>query len=58
MIWLSGYVIVGCLLAVISLMSGKPQRLSPLAFALAHALWPALLILIICPALSSSRQRH
>ena len=57
MAWLAAYVIIGCLIALISLMSSRPERLSPLAFVLAHALWPASLVVIMFSALSSSRER-
>ncbi len=47
MAWLSVYVIIGCVFAAISLISSKPEQLSPLSFALAHALWPATLIVFL-----------
>ena len=55
MAWLSAYVTIGCLLAAVSLVSSKPDKLSPAAFALAHALWPATLILVLLAALASRR---
>jgi hypothetical protein len=54
--WLSAYVIVGCLLALISLISSTPEQLSPRSFVLAHALWPATLVLYLVWVLSPSHR--
>jgi hypothetical protein len=58
MTWLSAYVVVGCLIAIISLTSSRPEKLSPLVFVLAHALWPASLIVIMFSAFASARRHH
>jgi hypothetical protein len=53
MIWFAVYMIIGCTIALISLISTKPEKLSLWAFVLAHALWPASLGIVILVAIIS-----
>ena len=52
--WLAGYVIAGCAIALASLLYTKPEKLSFPRFALAHALWPLSLAMIVLTAVLSS----
>jgi hypothetical protein len=56
--WLSAYVIIGCMIALISLICTKPEKLSLSGFALSHALWPVSLAMIVLIAAFSSRRNR
>lgn len=56
MIWISLYVSIGCAIALVSLSYTKAEELRPPAFLLAHAFWPASLLLVMLEAILSSRR--
>jgi hypothetical protein len=51
--WLATYVIIGCLIGIVSLSYTEPEELSPLLFVTAHVLWPISLVLILAHAIFS-----
>jgi hypothetical protein len=54
--WVSVYVSIGCMIALISLICTEPKKLSPLGFVLAHAFWPVSLVIVALTAMLSSHR--
>jgi hypothetical protein len=51
--WLAIYIAIGCLIAIISLRSAEPEKMSLFLFAIAHAFWPISLTIILAYAVFS-----
>jgi hypothetical protein len=57
-IWFAAYIIIGCTIALISLICTKPEKLSLWVFVVAHTLWPVSLGRVILTAIISTHRQE